>query len=508
MTDHHNKLCECPLAGFCSRHGIKKNARQHQICRGESCTPETTAKYWNAWERGEMDGQSAPVESPTLFKEGHIQKSASVSLPGRPAVDPTRRHIGGAGTELKALLAWFGQYPSSGCGCVKYAAIMDAKGLDWCESNMPTIIDWLVIEAKARSVTNIFAGRRTDVVLDDLHAEGITEQEADRLLAELSDENGQQKQASTGNMPVFRFAARQMLRAAIANAKKKLAQPQVWQIVDRKKFPPLIGKPIDKSQLKEHILYHVMPLSGDTEWVWRRHLDWLRDVRPRFNGRMIIGIVTHGRGDHYQYCHPSEVKTALAGLDAEFIEAPNDVQPGHRRGIGEGVLFPKMLERLRTSDPNQVFFYGHCKGVTRPGPVDSVPNRWAEAMFDTLFRAKDDATCLLDHFGACGPFLMRGGFRPGLPGLGPWYFFSGTFFAMRLVDVFNRDWRERLAKFRYYGCVEQFPRLLFQIDSEAACLFMDDTQNLYDESYWEAIVQPELEGWRQCTKNSKISAIA
>ena len=151
--------------------------------------------------------------------------------------------------------------------------------------------------------------------------------------------------------------------------------------------------------------------------------------------------------------------------------------------------------------------YGHCKGVTRPGPPDSPSNRWAEVMFETTFRNQSEVKCMLNHQGVCGPFLMRGGFQVGLPGVGPHYFFSGTFFSMRLADVFNRDWKTILAKYQYYGCVEQFPRLLFQLDSQAGCLFFDGVNNLYDHKYWATEVEPRYQDWKnkRCTKTKLIS---
>ena len=94
---------------------------------------------------------------------------------------------------------------------------------------------------------------------------------------------------------------------------------------------PLIGVPIDRSKLQSHILYHVMPLSGDTEWVWRRHCNWLREVRHKFNGRLIVGIVTPGENDAWSYCPSEAVREALRGLDAEFIESPNDTGSRKKR---------------------------------------------------------------------------------------------------------------------------------------------------------------------------------
>ena len=263
---------------------------------------------------------------------------------------------------------------------------------------------------------------------------------------------------------------------------------------------PLIGQPINRDRLQSHIIYHIMPLAGDTEWVWRRHCKWLREIRPQYNGRLIIGIVTPGDGDAWEYCSPEAVKEELQGLGAEFIEAPNDTGNAKnrkrvRQGIGEGVLFPKMLGALQTTDPDQVAFYGHCKGVSRPHATpDSASHIWAEAMFDTVFRNQTEAIAALDTHGVCGSFRMPGGYRDGGPGIGSNWFYSGTFFGIRLADAFRRKWEYMPT---HYGCVEQWPRLNFEKNTQSACLFFDNVNNLYDESYWRNTVTPAFDNWKR-----------
>lgn len=258
-------------------------------------------------------------------------------------------------------------------------------------------------------------------------------------------------------------------------------------------FPPLVGKPINRSRLKQHILYHIMPLKGQTEWVWRRHLAWIRQVRSKFNGRLILGIVTQGKRDHFEFFSPDVVKRECKGLGAEFLEAPNDVKPDPKHGLGEGVLFPRMLEALKTDDPDEVFYYGHCKGVTRPCPVDDPPNEWARAMFDLLFRNQNAVIESLDSHGVCGSMLMRGGFPIGLPGVGNKWFYSGTFYAMRLADIFNRGWNQLD---NFYGCVETFPSANFKLDEETGCLLLNGVNNLYDGEHWKTTIGPAVDEWR------------
>lgn len=63
---------------------------------------------------------------------------------------PPPKPPGGAGTELKAILATFGVDAGPSCGCGSHAAMMDAYGLGWCRDNIEQIVTWLVDEAKKR----------------------------------------------------------------------------------------------------------------------------------------------------------------------------------------------------------------------------------------------------------------------------------------------------------------------------------------------------------------------
>ena len=57
---------------------------------------------------------------------------------------------GGAGTELKKLLAQIGITASPACRCNDLAALMDANGPDWCEANAERVVTWLRDAAAAR----------------------------------------------------------------------------------------------------------------------------------------------------------------------------------------------------------------------------------------------------------------------------------------------------------------------------------------------------------------------
>lgn len=62
----------------------------------------------------------------------------------------TRR--GGPGTELARLLEWWGVKAEASCTCKARAAQMDRAGVEWCETNIESIADWLAEEAKRRGI--------------------------------------------------------------------------------------------------------------------------------------------------------------------------------------------------------------------------------------------------------------------------------------------------------------------------------------------------------------------
>ncbi len=55
---------------------------------------------------------------------------------------------GGAGTELKNLIARFGLKPGLNCKCGQHIREMDTNGVEWCEQNISTIVKWLRGEAR------------------------------------------------------------------------------------------------------------------------------------------------------------------------------------------------------------------------------------------------------------------------------------------------------------------------------------------------------------------------
>lgn len=67
---------------------------------------------------------------------------------------------GKVGSELKKLLAKIGIVATPNCQCNKRAKIMDDRGIEWCESNIDTIVEWLREEASKRRLPFIDAAGR------------------------------------------------------------------------------------------------------------------------------------------------------------------------------------------------------------------------------------------------------------------------------------------------------------------------------------------------------------
>ena len=84
-------------------------------------------------------------------RDCHTRKTVKAQPPAR-----------GPGTELKKLLAgWpFRIVAKANCSCNAKARAMDAKGCEWCEENLDTIVAWLREEATKRKLPFLdIAGR-------------------------------------------------------------------------------------------------------------------------------------------------------------------------------------------------------------------------------------------------------------------------------------------------------------------------------------------------------------
>jgi hypothetical protein len=66
----------------------------------------------------------------------------------------------GPGAELRKLLSRIGITAAPNCSCQRHANEMDARGCDWCEDNLDTIVGWLREEATKRGLPFLDAAGR------------------------------------------------------------------------------------------------------------------------------------------------------------------------------------------------------------------------------------------------------------------------------------------------------------------------------------------------------------
>ena len=77
-----------------------------------------------------------------------------------PLPSATPAPEGGPGTELRRLLHTLGIQPKGrDCQCNAHALEMDRNGVEWCQANVESIIDWLEVEAKKRPLVGMLFSR-------------------------------------------------------------------------------------------------------------------------------------------------------------------------------------------------------------------------------------------------------------------------------------------------------------------------------------------------------------
>jgi hypothetical protein len=101
-----------------------------------------------------QDGDQWTIDVDHPAYPRHTKPGFEPPQPEPPAPPP------GPGTELKKLLAKVGIIAAPNCSCNARAAEMDARGCDWCEENIDTIVGWLREEATKRGLPFLDAAGR------------------------------------------------------------------------------------------------------------------------------------------------------------------------------------------------------------------------------------------------------------------------------------------------------------------------------------------------------------
>ena len=154
--------------------------------------------------------------------------------------------------------------------------------------------------------------------------------------------------------------------------------------------------------------------------------------------------------------------------------------------LREAATWVPMLSLLNPdkASGNEVVFSAHAKGVRHP-ELNPQLKAWAEVMYQQCLDDWERVESQLARFLMTGCFKHYGNFSTA--GNDCWHY-SGTFFWWRLAEIGKRNWSN--VEQTWYG-TEAWPGLQCKREG-TGCLFMDGTQNLYEEQYWKMKVWPAL----------------
>ncbi len=278
-------------------------------------------------------------------------------------------------------------------------------------------------------------------------------------------------------------ASREEQRKILEERRKQRAEDMAREIEFRKKLlhqPVAIpdGSPFDGPVIR-NLAYHLGPFANNG--VWQRNADHLIKRMGMFNGRRRIAITTGDGMDD-----PAAVKEYLQGHDIEFIELPNSAT------LREVKTFLPLLSPLASGNRNEVTFYGHAKGVTRPVNDGVTVHCWTDIMYSTCLDYWPLVERTLSHYPIAGSFKKVGA---GFQGSASAWHYSGTYYWLRHSMVFGRNWTH--VDQQWWG-TESWPGLHFSVE-EAACLFRAGTVpelDLYDNAYFHRSIVPDYLDWR------------
>lgn len=226
-----------------------------------------------------------------------------------------------------------------------------------------------------------------------------------------------------------------------------------------------------------NLLYHIYPIRGNGIWQW--NVDNLKKRINLFNGKRIIAVAINRVTDSMD-----DVKASFAGerID-EFIQIPNNPR------LREVASWEPLWSRVRSLDENEITFYGHAKGVTRPFNPGSTIQRWVELLYEANLDYYPIVAKLLDIYPIAGALKKLGrGFQSSRS---EWHY-SGTFYWVRNRDFFLKEWRHIDQK--WWG-TESWPGVHFS-QMEAGVIFGEGAIPPMD-MYGAATFNPIFERFQQ-----------
>lgn len=228
----------------------------------------------------------------------------------------------------------------------------------------------------------------------------------------------------------------------------------------------------DRRPIKDcikNLMMHVYPLKDNDVWKW--NIQQIGERIDLFNGKIIIAVATDKENTHNFDLVFQEFQKNNIHVD-KYINIEND------KSLREVATFIPMLTCLKSTNSQEVTFSCHTKGVTHD--IDSLPVEWAETMYHVCLDDWYSVKNALECYSMVGAFRRFGDFDR--PENNKWHY-SGTFYWFRNDDVFSRDWQS-IDK-EWIG-TEAWPGRMFKPE-ECACIFMDESKDLYREENWKYI---------------------
>lgn len=193
--------------------------------------------------------------------------------------------------------------------------------------------------------------------------------------------------------------------------------------------------------MKRNLIYLIAPLAK-SDTVWQDNLRVLNIHQAAFNARRIVTIV---QGDGMRTV--DQVRPYLPD-DCEIITGPNDTKRH------ESPHFMPMMRMIQSTDPNEITFFGHAKGVGRSrgrtkamhDQVNKVVRHWYNRMYTHCLaadRVPDVEEALSSGDYDCTGCFTRREWRVTKVNTPLWHY-SGTFFWFNHSGIFTRDdWEEK-----------------------------------------------------------------
>lgn len=263
---------------------------------------------------------------------------------------------------------------------------------------------------------------------------------------------------------------------------------------------PLVDSPEPIGSVR-NLLYYICPISNNG--VWQSNVRQLLRHIDLFNGKRIIAIATGGlhrpRMRMIGLDAPEAVQEAFAGHDCEFLTFRND------RVWGESVAWPTLWSKVLPGEPQEVTFYAHAKGVSRP--QHQTVHRWAMMMYEVLLSDWPTVQESLTRYSVVCAFKKLGYGFDGVPST--WHP-TGTFAWVRNADLAARPWHDDFQRAisitsrqnppRQAWCTESVWGMTFSPD-EAVGLLLEafaTTMPMYDPGHWLSTIEPAWEAWKAC----------